>query len=63
MTYQRHVLDDSIQNDQKLLSIYELNTDIIVKGGRVVVFGHNANLVSGKNNLIIGCEIPKGESI
>ena len=60
MTYRRQVLGESVPNDQKLFSIYELHADIIVKGGRDVLFGHKVNLATGKSNLIIDCEIPKG---
>jgi IS5 family transposase len=60
MTYRKQILDESVPNDQKLFSIYELHTDIIVKGGRDVLFGHKVNLATGKSNLIIDCEIPKG---
>jgi IS5 family transposase len=59
-TYRRQVLGESVPNDQKLFSIYELHTDIIVKGGREVLFGHKVNLTTGKSNLIIDCEIPRG---
>jgi IS5 family transposase len=60
MTYRKQILGESVPNDQKLFSIYELHTDIIVKGGRDVLFGHKVNLATGKSNLIIDCEIPKG---
>jgi len=60
MTYRKQVLGESVPNNQKLFSIYELHADIIVKGGRDVLFGHKVNLATGKSNLIIDCEIPKG---
>ena len=60
MAYRREILGESVPNDQKLFSIYELHADIIVKGGRDVLFGHKVNLATGKSNLIIDCEIPKG---
>lgn len=47
-------------NDEKIFSIYELHTDIIVKGSREVQFGHKVNLSTGKSNLILSCEILKG---
>ena len=53
-------MDESVPNDQKLFSIYELQADIIVKGGREVQFGHKVNLATGKTNLIIDCVIPVG---
>ena len=60
MTERREVKGETVPNDQKLFSIYELHTDIIVKGAREVQFGHKVNLTSGKSNLILSCEIIKG---
>ena len=60
MTYRKQIQDESVPNDQKLFSIYELHADIIVKGGREVQFGHKVNLATGKSNLIIDCVIPAG---
>ncbi|MDR1307459.1 MAG: transposase, partial [Treponema sp.] len=41
-------------------SIYEVHTDIIVKGSREVQFGHKVNLGGGKSNMILTCEIERG---
>ena len=60
MAYRRQILGETVPNDQKLFSIYELHTDIIVKGGREVLFGHKINLATGKSNLVIDCDIPRG---
>jgi transposase, IS5 family len=60
MTYRKQVLGENVPNDQKLFSIYELHTDIIVKGGREVLFGHKANFTTGKSPLIIDCDVPVG---
>ncbi len=60
MTYRKQILGESVPNDPKLFSIYELHADIIVKGGREVQFGHKVNLATGKSNLIIDCVIPTG---
>jgi len=60
MTYLKRVLCESVSNDQKLFSIYELHAVIIVKGGRDVHFGHNLNLATRESNLIIDCVIPAG---
>ena len=60
MTNRKQILGESVPNDQKLFSIYELHADIIVKGGREVQFGHKVNLATGKTNLIIDCVIPAG---
>ena len=60
MTYWQQIKGERVPNDQKLFSIYEQHTDIIVKGSREVLFGHKINLATGKSNLIIDCYIPKG---
>jgi len=60
MTYYKEIAGVSVPNDQKLFSIYERHTDIIVKGGREVKFGHKVNIGTGKSNLILVCEILNG---
>ena len=60
MTLRKEILGDSVPTDEKIFSIYELHTDIIVKGSRDVQFGHKINLATGKSNLILDCEILKG---
>ena len=48
-------------NKEKIFSIFEDHTDIIVKGGREVEFGHKVNLAGGKSNLILDCRILDGD--
>ncbi len=60
MTERREIKGKTVPNDNKIFSIYELHTDIIVKGSREVQFGHKINLTSGKSNLILSCEVLKG---
>lgn len=60
MTERREIKGEVVPNNEKIFSIYELHTDIIVKGGRDIQFGHKINLASGKSNLILGCEILRG---
>src|SRR6266545_2848515 len=43
-----------------IFSIFEDHTDIIVKGGREVEFGHKVNLAGGRSNLILDCRILDG---
>lgn len=59
MTERREIKGKTVSNDNKIFSIYELHTDIIVKGSREVQFGHKINLTSGKSNLILSCEVLK----
>jgi IS5 family transposase len=60
MTYRKEIAGESVPNDQKLFSIYELHTDIIVKGSREIKFGHKVNIGTGKSNLILTCEVLEG---
>jgi len=57
MTYTREILGEQVPNDEKIFSIYELHTDIIVKGQRECKFGHKVDLGTGKSNLILTCTI------
>ena len=60
MVYQKEICGNKVPNEEKIFSIYEQHTDIILKGGREVEFGHKINLCSGKSNLILNCDIPRG---
>jgi IS5 family transposase len=51
---------EKVPNEEKIFSIFEPHTDIIVKGGREVVFGHKVNLISGRSNLILHCDVLEG---
>ena len=56
----KEVYGAPVPNEDKIFSIYELHTDIIVKGSREVQFGHKINVATGKSNLIMDCEILRG---
>ncbi len=57
----RHeILGEKVENKDKIFSIYEQHTDIIVKGGRDPEFGHKVNLTSGSSSLILYCETLDG---
>jgi IS5 family transposase len=60
MAERKEILKEKVPVDEKIFSIYEQHTDIIVKGQREVQFGHKVNIGSGKSNLILTCEILKG---
>jgi IS5 family transposase len=60
MTEKKEIHNENVHVEEKIFSIYEQHTDIIVKGQRDVQFGHKVNLGSGKSNLILTCEILKG---
>lgn len=52
--------DIDVPNEEKIFSIYESHTDIIVKGSRQVEFGHKIDFSGGKSNLILDCAVLKG---
>lgn len=60
MTQRKEIENEKVPNEQKLFSIYEQHTDIIVKGAREVQFGHKINLSTGKSNLILSCDVLRG---
>jgi IS5 family transposase len=60
ITWRHEILGESVPNKDKIFSIFEAHTDIIVKGGREVEFGHKVNLAGGKSNLIFDCRILDG---
>jgi len=60
MTYRKEINGEKVPNNEKVFSIYEQHTDIIVKGGREVQFGHKINLSTGKSNLILSCDVLRG---
>jgi transposase, IS5 family len=60
MAYDLQIEGHKVPNEKKLFSIYELHTDIIVKGQREVEFGHKVSLATGSSNLILDCQVLKG---
>jgi IS5 family transposase len=60
MTEDKEILGKKVPNDKKIFSIYELHTDIIVKGQRECKFGHKVDIGTGASNLILTCSIPRG---
>jgi transposase, IS5 family len=60
ITWRHEILGESVPNKDKIFSIFEVHTDIIVKGGREVEFGHKVNLAGGRSNLILDCRILDG---
>ena len=59
-TYRKEIKGEKVPNEEKLYSIYEQHTDIIVKGSRDVCFGHKVSLARGKSNLVLDCDILRG---
>ncbi len=60
MVYIKEIKGQKVANQAKIFSIYERHTDIIVKGSREIQFGHKVDLCSGKSNLVLNCQILRG---
>lgn len=60
MTERKEINGEAVPSNEKIFSIYEQHTDIIVKGSRDIQFGHKINLTTGKSNLILSCQTLKG---
>lgn len=50
----------SVPSSDKIVSIFEPHTDIIVKDRRDTFFGHKVSLTGGRSNLITDCTIEDG---
>lgn len=53
ITNRKEIKGEAVPNCDKIFSIFERHTDIIVKGSRDVIFGHKVNLATGRSNLIL----------
>lgn len=60
ISYRKEIKAEKVPSSEKIFSIFERHTDIIVKGSRDIVFGHKINLTSGKSNLILDCYMERG---
>lgn len=60
ITRRHELLGESVPNKEKIFSIYEDHTDIIVRGKREAEFGHKVNLTTGRSNIILDVEIVEG---
>jgi IS5 family transposase len=57
----RRVLDgEKVPSDEKIVSIFETHTDIIVKDNRETRYGHKVYLTGGKSSLVLDCVIEEG---
>lgn len=59
-TTRRVIHDESVPASEKIVSIFEPHTDIIVKDRRETFYGHKICLSGGKSNLITDCLILDG---
>ena len=56
----RVLLEEIVPADEKLVSIFEPHTDIIIKDRRDTHFGHKICLTGGRSNLILDCVVLEG---
>jgi len=59
-TERRVIHKESVHSSEKIVSLFEPHTDIIVKGFRDVQYGHKINLSSEKSGFITYLSIEKG---
>ena len=59
-TEKRVIKNQHVPVHKKIVSIFEPHTDIIVKDRRETQFGHKIFLSTGKSNMVLHCDIPRG---
>lgn len=59
-TTRRVVYDETVPASEKIFSIFEPHTDIIIKDRREKFYGHKICLTGGQSNLITDCLIVEG---
>ena len=59
-TERRVFQDEAVPADEKLVSLFEAHTDVLVKDRRDTYYGHKIFLTTGRSGLILDCAIPKG---
>jgi IS5 family transposase len=59
-TKRRVFRGEKVPAEEKVVSIFEPHTDIIVKRDRETLFGHKVALLAGKSSMILDCMILKG---
>jgi len=59
-TYRRVIQGETVPAQQKVVSIFEDHTDIIIKDNRDTHYGHKICLTGGASNLILDCVILEG---
>ena len=59
-TQRRVFAGEQVAAQEKILSLFEAHTDLIVKGARDIQYGHKLNLSSGRSGLILDVVIEDG---
>jgi len=56
----RVLLGQPVPASEKIVSVFETHTDVVVKSWRETFFGHKISLTAGKSGLVIDCVIEEG---
>src|SRR5690606_5914147 len=59
-TERRVLAGETVPAAEKLVSLFEPHTDIIVKGSRDIQYGHKLNLTTGRSGMILDLVIEAG---
>jgi IS5 family transposase len=59
-TRRRVFAGEGVPAKEKIFSLFEEHTDIVIKGSRDIQYGHKLNLTSGKSGLIMDVVIEEG---
>lgn len=59
-TERRVLRGEKVPASEKVLSLFEPHTDMIIKDGRQIHYGHKVYLSGGVSGLILDCVIPEG---
>lgn len=58
--YRRLIRGEKVPSQEKVVSIFEPHTDILVKGTRDIIFGHKVVLTTGTSQLILDARVLEG---
>jgi len=59
-TERRVIRGEKVPASEKVVSFFEVHTDIIEKGGRETCYGHKVYLTGGRSGLILDCRVVRG---
>jgi len=59
-THRRVILGERVPSTEKVLSIFEDHTDVIVKDNRHTHYGHKICLTGGQSSMILDCRVLQG---
>jgi IS5 family transposase len=59
-TERRVIRGETVCASEKVVSFFEVHTDIIEKGGRETCYGHKVYVAGGRSALIVDCRVVRG---